>query len=80
MSSKGLVKASITELEKAVRSRESKKNFKKGTSQNKKYYKSLSFLIGSQVRLKYIWIHEPRIKHAEKTKNAIRSKSVALIK
>ena len=37
MSSKGLVKASITELEKAVRSRESKMNFKKGTFQNKMY-------------------------------------------
>ena len=72
ISRKGPVNASITKLERAVGSRGSKKNFKKGTFQNKKYYKSLSFLIGSQVRLKYIWIHEPRIKHAEKTKNAIR--------
>ena len=72
MSGKGLVNASITKLEKAIGSRESKKNFKKGTFQNIMYYKSLTFLIGNQVRLKYKWIHEPRIKHAEKTKNAIR--------
>ena len=52
MSGKGLVKASITELERAVRSRESKMNFKKGSFQNKMYYKSLSFVIGIQVSLK----------------------------
>ena len=71
MSRKGLVNAPITKLERAVGSRESKKNFKKGTFQNNMYYKSLTFLIRNQVRLKYIWIHEPRIKHAQKTKNAI---------
>ena len=72
MSSKGLVKASITELERAVRSRESKMNFKKGTFQNKMYYKSLSFVIGIQVSLNFNCIHVPRRKHAEKTINAIR--------
>ena len=72
MSSKGVVIASITELERAVGSRESKKNFEKGIFQNKMYYKSLSFLNGNQVRLEFVWIHEPRRKHAEKTKNAIR--------
>ena len=72
MSSKGVVIASITELEGAVGSRESKKNFEKGIFQNKMYYKSLSFLIGNQVSLNFVWIHEPRRKHAEKTKNAIR--------
>ena len=58
MSSKGVVIASITELERAVGSRESKKNFEKGIFQNKMYYKSLSFLNGNQVRLKFVWIHE----------------------
>ena len=72
MSSKGVVIASITELERAVGSRESKKNFEKGIFQDKMYYKSLSFLNGNQVRLEFVWIHEPRRKHAEKTKNAIR--------
>ena len=72
MLSKGVVIASITELERAVGSRESKKNFEKGIFQKKMYYKSLSFLNGNQVRLKFVWIHEPRRKHAEKTKNAIR--------
>ena len=57
MSSKGLVKASITELERMVRSREPKMIFKKGTFQNKMYYKSLSFVIGNQVSLKFVWIH-----------------------
>ena len=72
MSSKGVVIASITELERAVGSRESKKNFEKGIFQNNMYYKSLSFLNGNQVRFKFVWIHEPRRKHAEKTENAIR--------
>ena len=72
MSSKGVVIASITELERTVGSRESKKNFEKGIFQNKTYYKSLSFLIGNQVKLKFVWVHEHRRKHAEKTKNAIR--------
>ena len=72
MSSKGLVKASITALERSFRSRESKMIFKKGTFQNKMYFKSLSFVIENQVSLKFIWIHEPRRKHAEKTLNAIR--------
>ena len=52
MSSKGVVIASITELERAVGSRESKKNFEKGFFQNKMYYKGLSFVIGIQVSLK----------------------------
>ena len=72
MSSKGLVNASIINFERAIGSRESKKNFEKGIFQNKMYYKCLSFLIGNQVRLKFVRIHEPRRKHAEKTKNAIR--------
>ena len=53
MSSKGVVIASITELERAVGSREAKKYFEKGIFQNKMYYKSLSFLIGIQVSLKF---------------------------
>ena len=60
MSSKGVVIASITELERAVGSRESKKNLEKGIFQYKMYYESASFLIGDQVRLKFVWIHEPR--------------------
>ena len=72
ISRKGLVNASITKLERAVGSRESKKNFKKGTFQKNMYYKNLPFLIGNQVWLNYVWIHETRRKHAEKTKNAIR--------
>ena len=43
MSSKGVVFASITELERAVGSRESKKNFEKGILQNKIYYKVCRF-------------------------------------
>ena len=72
MPSKGLVNASITKLERSIGSRESEKKFKKGTFQNIMYYNGLTFLNGNQVRLKHLWIHEPRIKHAEKTKNATR--------
>ena len=54
MSSKGLVNASITKLERAIGSRESIKNCKNGTFQIKMYYESLSFLTGKKVRLKYI--------------------------
>ena len=53
MSSKGVVIASITELERAVGSRESRKNFEKGILQHKMYYKSSSFVIGIQVSLKF---------------------------
>ena len=53
MSSKGVVIASITELERAIGSRESNKNCKNGTFRNKMYYKSLSFVIGIQVSLKF---------------------------
>ena len=43
MSRKGLVNASITKLERAIGSRESKKNFNKGAFQNNMYYNFYRF-------------------------------------